>query len=421
MNSDTPSTQHRQPERCWKTIRGVRVLRLWQLIGLLLASVVAAGCSLPGWQLDIEDDSAWYAGADPRHPSVETVESPQYDPVVHQISPGLIRRMRQTGLAGSGDASMQSEIPRIAEQQGAYRVGPGDLLAIIVYGHENLTNPAGTTQSVASSGRLVDEDGEIFVPFIGEIEVAGRSLDQIRKMITEGLSRVIRKPQVDVNVLQYRSQKVYITGDISQPCTVPIRDIPLTVVAALEACQSRSSGGNSGTGISTVKLVRNNKMYSLSLAQLYQQGGEPVILKNGDRLIVDDSVQRVFLIGQFSEQGAIPYSAGGLTLADAMMSVGGLDLSTADASEIYVIRGVLEKHTGNQPGLAFTIQPHVYHLDASSVGALVLANQFKLRPRDIVYAAPASLVNFNRALAQILPSVNLLFRSAVIYDNLAND
>lgn len=418
MSSYKPSCRRLRPSGFWQT-SGTRSVRVWPILCLLLASMFAAGCALPGWQLDIEDTSAWYGNADPRHPSSDASDPTQYDPIVHQITPSLIRRMRQKGLAGSGPSPAQAEIPRIEEEQDVYHVGPGDLLAIIVYGHENLTNPAGT-QSVVSSGRLVDEDGEIFVPFIGELHVAGHTLDEIRKMITEGLSRVIRQPQVDVKVLRYRSKKVYITGDIGQPCTVPIRDIPLTVVAALEACLSRSAGGGSQKSINAVKLVRNGKVYSLSLGRLHRHGTDPVILQAGDHLIVDDSMKRVFMIGQFSDTGAIPYSAGGMTLADAMMSVGGLKLSTADASQIYVIRGVVKKHTGDQSGLAFTVQPHVYHLDASSVGALILANQFKLRPRDIVYAAPASLVNFNRALSQILPSLNLLFRSAVIYDNLAN-
>lgn len=418
MSSDKPNSQHTSSAGFGKTLEAGG-LRFWSKICLLLATVFAAGCALPGWQLDIEDDSPWYGSADPRHPSAQTAAPTQYDPIVHEITPSLIQRMQQKGLSGSGPFTVQSKIPDGSDGPDAYRVGSGDLLSIIVYGHENLTNPAGT-QSVVSSGRLVDEDGEIFVPFIGELHVAGHTLDEIRKMITEGLSRVIRKPQVDVTVLRYRSKKVYVTGDISQPCSVPIRAVPLTVVAALEACLSRSTGGGSETSINAVKLVRNGEVYSLSLSRLYRHGNEPIILQAGDRLVVDDSMKRVFMIGQFSDQGAIPYSAGGMTLADAMMSVGGLNLSTADSSEIYVIRGVVEKHAGNQSSLAFNVQPHVYHLDASSVGALILANQFKLQPRDIVYAAPAPLVNFNRALSQIMPSLNLLFRSAVIYDNLAN-
>lgn len=401
--------------------RGSRWLGGGQMVVLALVSLLLAGCSLPGWQLDIDDDTSWYGESAETYPGAQQDAAEKYDPIVREITPSLIRWMRQQHVARLGTPGVRAELPRTPDGRRPYRVGSGDLLAIIVYGHPDLTNPAGTTQSVESSGRLVDHDGEIFVPFIGEVEVAGRTLDQIRKIITEGLSRVIQDPQVDIQVLKYRSQQVYITGDISQPCTVPIRDIPLTVVGALDACRSLLSETDTGTsGVNAVQLVRNNNIYPLNLSRLYRQGGEPIKLMDGDRLIVDDSFNRVFLIGEFSKQAAIPYSAGGMTLADAIMSVGGLNLATADSSGIYVIRGTVENRTGDQASMAFGLQPHVYHLDASSVDALVLADQFRLQPRDVVYAAPASLVNFNRALAQIAPSVNLLFQTAIIYDRTRN-
>lgn len=398
-------------------IRGTKYARARQVMVLLVVSVLAAGCSLPGWQLDIDDDAAWYGESESDYGSAAAVAAERYDPIVRQITPRLISRMWQQNAAKLAAPGVEARLPHVEEEYGAYHVGSGDLLGIIVYGHPDLTNPAGTTQSVESSGRLVDQDGEIFVPFIGEVDVAGRTLDQIRKIITAGLSRVIRNPQVDIQVLKYRSQKVYITGDISQPCTVSIRDIPLTVVDALDACRSLLSERDPGaSGVNAVQLVRDNNIYPLNLSRLYRQGGEPIKLLDGDRLIVDDSFNRIFMIGEFEKQAAIPYSAGGMTLADAMMSVGGLNLATADSSGIYVIRGTVERPMGDQPTLAFRLQPHVYHLDASSVDALILADQFQLQPRDVIYAAPASLVNFNRALAQITPSVNLLFQTALIYD-----
>jgi len=62
------------------------------------------------------------------------------------------------------------------------------------------------------------------------------------------------------------------------------------------------------------------------------------------------------------------------------------------------------------------LKPNVYKLNMSDVGGLLLANQFQLKPRDVVFAAPASLVNFNRALSQITPSLNILLQSVLLYD-----
>jgi polysaccharide export outer membrane protein len=165
-------------------------------------------------------------------------------------------------------------------------------------------------------------------------------------------------------------------------------------------------------------LLRNDKSYLINLSVLYRTGGGPVILQDGDRLIVDNRFNRVFVIGEFETQKAVSLSAGEMTLADAMAAVGGLDLDNADTGSIFVIRGNISTVV-KEGGISTVVSaPTVYHLDAKDVDALILADQFRLQPRDVVYAAPASLVNFNRALAQLTPSIDALFRTAVIYNQL---
>lgn len=407
--------QNPSPRQAGRRV-GARVLR--RMTGLALVSVTLMGCSLPGWQLEPDSGSVWYGEIAPKYAGDEA----DYDPIILEITPTLIRRMQEERAEEQTDPGAVSRAPRTADGPDAYRVGEGDVLGIIVYGHPELTNPTGTDRSFASTGYLVDSDGEIYFPFIGEIEVAGDTLDEIRREITEGLNRVIRDPQVNVNVLKFRSKKVVITGDISQPCSVPITTTRLTIAEALGACRSLLSEGKRViSGVNSVKLVRDGEVYALNLSELYLEGGEPIALQDGDRLVLDDSVNRIFLVGEFENQTAAPYSAGGMTLWDAIIAAGGINVKTADPSEIYVIRGFVAESSGPLSGLETKPRPVVYHWDASSFGALILANQFKLQPRDVIYAAPASMVSFNRALAQIAPSLNILLRSALIYDRAADN
>ena len=82
-----------------------------------------------------------------------------------------------------------------------YLVGPGDVLSIIVWDHPELTNPTGEFRDPESSGRLVGADGKIFYPYVGELEVAGRSVSDIRRLISSRLARVVREPQVDLSLI----------------------------------------------------------------------------------------------------------------------------------------------------------------------------------------------------------------------------
>jgi polysaccharide export outer membrane protein len=385
--------------------------------GALIACFVLCligGCSFPGYVLEPPTGETWHVDDGALTTSGSALGNIQ--PVFHSITPELIARMRVT--PSRTDAHLGTEQIALGDPSPqAYKVGKGDLLAVIVFGHPDLTNPAGTTQSVESSGRLVDAEGEIFMPFIGELMVEGQTVDQIRTRISDGLQSVINNPQVDVRVIQFRSQSVVVLGDLPRPCRVPIRDTPLTLVEALEQCQSflvQQPGQAPTPDVNAVQLIRGHAVERIVLSDRYRSGAGPVYLRDGDRIVIDDRINRVFLVGEFARQAAVPFSAGGMNLADAMAAAGGLALDRADAGGIYVIRGLVNE-SGMNIDAAGGGAAHVYHLNASSVEALLLADQFELRPRDVVFAAPASLVNFNRALGQLTPSLDILLRSAILF------
>lgn len=404
------------------------------LLGILFLASATTACTLPGYNLDdYGSTSPWYGPAtnDPRYQSDEVPDEQQvkFHPEVYQITPALVLDQEPP--------PEKSLPPSLLETpQYDYKVGPGDVLNVVVFNHPELTNPSGTfptpgssnvssslsgitSGSPVSNGRLVNAEGDVYYPFVGEMHVAGLTLRQIREKISKGLSRVLRQPQVDVRVIQFRSHQVFIAGDIAKPCAVPITDLPLTVLRALEQCDSlggNSSSNNDGRSpVSTIRLSRDGKIIPLNLVNIYESG-KPVYLRDGDRLIVDRSASKIFIVGDFQTQAVAPFPAAGMTLNDAIAAGGGINLTTADPGGIYVIRGFVNKDLGPDGNIQTSVTPKIYHLDAKSVASLILADQFQLRPRDVVYAAPASLVSFNRALAQLTPSLNLLFQSFLIYD-----
>ena len=100
----------------------------------------------------------------------------------------------------------------------SYLVGPQDELRITVFEHPELTNPTGTANELV--GRVVNSDGKIFFPYVGAVQAAGRTVQEIQQTITQGLRSVIRNPQVDVSVFRFRSQRVVVSGEVRTPGTV---------------------------------------------------------------------------------------------------------------------------------------------------------------------------------------------------------
>ena len=107
-----------------------------------------------------------------------------------------------------------------------YRVGPQDILTIIVWNHPELTIPSMQTTSDSvniyrnlndstnnPTGILINEHGEIFFPLAGRFKVSGMTVDEIRIRLTERLVKYIRNPQVSVRVSAFRNKPIYIIGE----------------------------------------------------------------------------------------------------------------------------------------------------------------------------------------------------------------
>jgi polysaccharide export outer membrane protein len=88
-----------------------------------------------------------------------------------------------------------------------YEIGPADVLNVIVLGQPSMTGEMG-----------VGADGMLSFPFLGRVKAAGLSpLDLERKLITLLSDGYLKRPQVSVTVKQYRSQRVFVTGEVQRP------------------------------------------------------------------------------------------------------------------------------------------------------------------------------------------------------------
>lgn len=106
--------------------------------------------------------------------------------------------------------------------------------------------------------------------------------------------------------------------------------------------------------------------------------------------------KKVYVMGEVIQPGLQAITDSSLTLADAISQAEGMNPLSANPRQIFVIRG--------EPA-----RPKVYWLDAKSPVAMLLATEFKLQPRDIIYISPANVTRWNRSINQILPTVQTLW------------
>ncbi|MRW90456.1 hypothetical protein GJ699_10710 [Duganella sp. FT80W] len=350
-------------------------MRLWIFSGLVLA-----GCA--GSQGYMAEENA---GLGPGVPAV----------AVQPIDPPWLQAEQQRRAArGRQDVSAL-----LVDQPAPYQIGQGDILTIVVWDHPELGAgaPAAQAQSappsaagagVPSAGFVVDHDGLVQFPYAGTLRLAGLTEEQARALLAERLARYLSQPVLTLRVQAYRSQRIYIDGEVKEPGLQAINDLPMTLVEAL----NRAGGALPSADQSRLLLERGAQRYPLNLPLLMQQGVNParILLRHGDVLHVpsrDES--KVFISGEVVAPRALTMHNGRLTLNEAMGEAGGLT-PQGDGRQVFVVRRV-----GGEP--------RVFQLDARAPGALAMAEAFELEPRDVVYVAATRLANWHRNISQIFP------------------
>lgn len=111
--------------------------------------------------------------------------------------------------------------------------------------------------------------------------------------------------------------------------------------------------------------------------------------------IVSFRSQEVQMMGEVGTGASIlPITDKPMSILEALNASGGTNYTSANTSKIYVIRGGLHQIT-------------IYGLDARTPETMVLAQQFYLRNKDIVYVPPLGIANWNRLLGQLSPTIGV--------------
>lgn len=360
-----------------------------------LCAIVAAvfsGCALgPQMQMSAPGDSAEYNGI-----AVHLHAIDQGD-----LGNGAVNADGSTDLGDLKDLVVDS-LPALE-----YRIGPLDMVQVVVWEHPELTSPMGQYQP---AGQKVTTDGKLFYPYAGELQAAGLTAQELRAEITKRLSdKILNDPQVDVRVTGYNSRKAFVAGAVERPGFVSFNENPMTLPDMIASV----GGFAKEADPSAMQLRRGDKVYNINYLDAFKSNLplERMIVQPKDQLFVPalsetQKEQKVYVMGEVGRTGIVNIYSGKLTLAEALASAGGLQALNATSRGIYVIRNTSET------------QIDVFQLNAKNAMALAMADRFELNPRDIVYVDASGLATWNRLISLILPSVQTVYYGALAAHNI---
>jgi polysaccharide export outer membrane protein len=237
-----------------------------------------------------------------------------------------------------------------------YRIGQGDVLKIAVWSQPEL-----------SGEYTVDIGGAITMPLIGSARVEGRTVGDVEKEIRDKLADgYLINPQVAIGVSEFKSQRVFVVGEVEEPGVVPLSGA-LTLLEALTRVGSfseyaggelvviRPADGKSTTGPVLAGDPGAKEVARMDVYELQAKGPtNNVELMDGDTIVVPRA-EVVYVNGQVNTPGQYNFERG-MTVLQAISKANGINDMGSD-KRVKVIRIVNGKRTELKAALEDRLQP----------------------------------------------------------------
>ena len=317
-----------------------------------------------------------------------------------ELPPGTVRDINDSSSAilELQEVKVPPPTPE-AEVITEYRVGPGDVLTINVPGLiDTHGNNSEKTQNY--SGFRVSSSGRILLPLVGAIDVNGQTIEEIQALLTQEIKTYIKKPMVTVEIREFKSQPLYLLGKFNQP-GLHYMDRPTNVMHGI----SMGSGLHETANLRSARLLRSERVQPVDIYNLLYNNDlrQNVQLRSGDTIFVPgNEEQQVFVFGEVGKPGPVQMVNGRLNLLQALSSAdignsgsGGDRRYPYDHERVRIIRSLSPTHG----------QLMVVDMSKMLDGHVM---PMPMMNGDIVFVPTTDVGNWNEAISQILPSLQLI-------------
>jgi polysaccharide export outer membrane protein len=280
----------------------------------------------------------------------------------------------------------------------------------------------------------VGADGGISVPFAGRIRVAGQLPAEVQQTIEARLAEKALHPEVLVIVRKTAANTVTVLLSESEgassgatgetPVASPVSNVSNAAATAVAASARvplspagdrllqviAAAGGSKAPVHETfVQLSRGGITARIPMQQLVSEPGEDIFARPGDVLTVIREHQTFSVFGATGRNAEIPFDAERITLAEALGKSQGLSDDLAEPEGVFLFRyepsslvRELEERIATEVRAA--VSPIVYRFNLRDGKTFLLAQQFPMRDKDVIFVADAKAVQ-GQKLAAFLQTI----------------
>ncbi|HLQ12677.1 MAG TPA: polysaccharide biosynthesis/export family protein [Steroidobacteraceae bacterium] len=383
-------------------VTGLYFRRLFRFApGMVAIVAVLSGCvSNPGW----------LAASGPTRAKVSSgVSNIQASIQVVTISDAVARRVVDAGDHDQFSTAFGDKAPV------GFIVGAGDVLEVSVWEAPpavlfgtlaiDAGGTLGTSRQTTIPEQMVAQDGTISVPFCGSVPVAGRSSQQIQADIVTCLQGKANQPQVLVRVTHNATSNVTVVGEVGQSLRMPLTAKGERVLDALAA----AGGTRNPVDKTSIQLTRGGDVLGMPLARVIRDPKQNVVLQPGDVMTALFQSNSFTALGASGRNDEINFEAQGISLAQAMGRMGGLVDTRADARGVFIFRfenpAALPDGGKGLPRTPEGRVPVVYQADLKDPATFLVAQDFPVRDKDVIYVANAGAADLFKFLNVLTSSV----------------
>lgn len=326
-------------------------------------------------------------------PSIQVVR------ITDEVARQLLAQRRQGVFAES--LAQPSILPGTVAAGDVLEVTVWEAPPALLFGTSALETRTAVPPGSRSSGlpeQVVSREGTINVPFAGTIRAAGRTLPEIEAEIARRLSGKANQPQVLVRLTRNASANVTVVGEVGQSLRMPLTPKGERLLDALAA----GGGVRQPVNKITIQVTRGDAVHSMPLDLVIRDPRQNIALQPGDVVTALFQPLSFTALGATGRNEEIPFEATGITLAQALGRVGGLNDQRADARGVFIFR--LEAANAlNWPAPPVGTTPDgrvpvIYNLDLQDPTSFFVAQSFPVNNKDVVYVSNAPAAELQKFL-----------------------
>lgn len=263
--------------------------------------------------------------------------------------------------------------------------------------------------------QMVGQDGTINVPFVGQVFVAGRSAAQVQSVIANKLHGIANDPQVLIRVIRNNTSNVTIIGDVTSSTRMPLTPRGERLLDALAA----AGGVRQPIDKVTLQLTRKDQVAELPLQTIIRDPKQNILLQSGDVVTALFQPLSFTALGAVERNQEINFEAQGISLAQAVARVGGLQDNRSDAHGVFIFRYESPDALLQRPENLTTTPdgkvPVIYRIDMKDPTSFFVAQNFPIHNKDVLYVSNASGAELQKFLNIVLGTVgSVLYPASTI-------